>query len=296
MEPDHSTAPNFHSTPKARRRSLLGLGFWLSMVFGLVCIGLGVFIGLYGPQVFRQTGSSASPAAAETGAVQPSASGSVDLATAPDKEARVDVPKATVADAELFAINQRVGRLEADQHQQAAAAASALAASALQQAAQSSQPFDEDLKAVEPLLPANTDLRALRRLAQAGAPTRSALASSFPEVAAKAAVAARTPGKDSGPFAEALHVLASIVTIRRVDKVSGTGPDAVLARAERLLNDGELDATLKALDGLPKDAQDSMAQWRSGLERRAEIDRRVGALRASALKDLSHVAGREVGQ
>lgn len=296
MEPEHSMAPNFAPTPIARRRSLLGLGFWLSMVFGLVCIGLGVFIGLYGPQVFRQTGSSASPAATVTRAVQVPASGSTDPATLPADEAVIEAPKPTVPDAELFAINQRVGRLEADQHQQAAAAASALAASALQQAAQSSQPFDEDLKAVEPLLPANTDLRALRRLAQAGAPTRAALASSFPEVAARAAVAARTPGKDSGPFAEALHVLASIVTIRRVDKVTGTGPDAVLARAERLLNDGELEATLKALDGLPKDAQESMAQWRSGLERRAEMDRRVGALRASALKDLSRAAGREVGQ
>lgn len=291
MEPDHSTAPNFGTSPVARRRSLLGLGFWLSMVFGLVCIGLGVFIGLYGPQVFRQEGSSANVA----GAVSAPASGPSDSVRAPAEEVAVEAPRPAVADAELFAINQRVGRLEADQHDQAAAAASALAASALQQAAQSSQPFDEDLKAVEPLLPANTDLRALRRLAQVGAPTRSALASSFPEVAAKAAVAARTPGKDSGPFAEALHVVASIVTIRRVDKVTGKGPDAVLARAERLLNDGELDATLKALDDLPKDAQLSMTQWRSGLERRAEIDRQIGALRASALKALSQSAGRAVG-
>jgi hypothetical protein len=265
------------------------------MVFGLICIGLGIFIGVYGPQVFRQGGSSASPAASVIGAVLPPASGPSDSVRVPTQEVAVEAPRPAVADAELFAINQRVGRLEADQHDQAAAAASALAASALQQAAQSSQPFDEDLKAVEPLLPANTDLRSLRRLAQIGAPTRSALASSFPEVAARAAVAARTPGKDSGPFAEALHVVASIVTIRRVDKVTGKGPDAVLARAERLLNDGELDATLKALDDLPKDAQRSMTQWRSGLERRAEIDRQIGALRASALKALSQSVGRAVG-
>lgn len=295
MEPDLSTTPNLGSSPVTRRRSLLGLGFWVSMIFGLVCIALGVFIGVYGPQVFRQNNSSSSPAANVTGAAQLPASGPADSGAAPTDEVAPEAPKPTVPDAELFAINQRVGRLEADQHQQAAAAASALAASALQQAAQSSQPFDEDLKAVEPLLPANTDLRTLRRLAQTGAPTRSALASGFSEVAARAAVAARTPGKDSGPFAEALHVLASIVTIRRVDKVTGKGPDAVLARAERLLNDGELDATLKALDDLPKDAQQSMAQWRSGLERRAELERQIGALRASALKALSQSAGREVG-
>jgi len=295
MEPDYSTAPNFGSSPAKRRRSLLGLGFWASMVFGLVCIALGVFIGVYGPQVFRQNAASQSPATNVTREVQPSALGSANSATIPGYEVALAAPTPTVPDAELFAINQRVGRLEADQHEQASASAFALAASALQQAAQSSQPFDEDLKAVEPLLPATTDLRILRRLSQTGAPTRSALASSFPEFAAKAAVAARTPGKDAGPFAEALHVLASIVTIRRVDKVTGRGPDAVLARAERLLNDGELDAALKALDDLPKDAQLSMIQWRSGLERRAELDRQIGALRAAALKSLSRASGREVG-
>jgi hypothetical protein len=109
-------------------------------------------------------------------------------------------------------------------------------------------------------------------------------------------VAARTPLEDSGPFAEALHVLTSIVTIRRVDKVTGKGPDAVLARAERLLNDGELDDALKALDDLPKDAKLSMASWRTGLERRAEIDRQIAALRASALRDLSRSAGGRSGQ
>jgi len=295
MEPNHSMAPNLGSSPVTRRRPLLGLGFWVSIVFGLACIALGVFIGVYGPQVFRQGAASPSPAATMTRAVQPPAPRPAGSATALADEAALEAPKPTVSDAELFAINQRVGRLEADQHQQAAAAASALAASALQQAAQSSQPFDEDLKAVELLLPPATDLRSIRRLAQTGAPSRSTLASSFPEVAARAAVAARTPGKDSGPFAEALHVLASIVTIRRVDKVTGKGPDAVLARAERLLNDGELDAALKALDGLPKDAQMSMAQWRSGLERRAELERQMVALRASALKALSRSAGREVG-
>ena len=296
MEPDHSKAPTSASSSHGRHRPLLGLGFWLSTAFGMVCILLGVFIGLYGPQVFRPNSPVARSAvpASVTAPSSPSTGG--DEALVPADEATAAPVKPVLQDAELFAINQRVGRLEADQHQQAAAAASALAASALQQAAQTSQPFDEDLKAVEPLLPANVNLRTLRRLAQAGAPTRSALASSFPEVAARAMVAARTPLEDSGPFAEALHVLTSIVTIRRVDKVTGKGPDAVLARAERLLNDGELDDALKALDDLPKDAKLSMASWRTGLERRAEIDRQIAALRASALRDLSRSAGGRSGQ
>jgi hypothetical protein len=296
MEPDHSKAPSEASSRQGRHRPLLGLGFWLLMAFGVACVLFGIFIAHYGPQIFGPNHTAASSAAPASVSSVSAPSTQIDETLAPVAEASATPAKPVLPDAELFAINQRVGRLEAEQHQQASASASALAASALQQAAQTSQPFDEDLKAVEPLLPARADLRTLRRLAQAGAPTRSALASSFPEVAARAAVAARTPAKESGPFAEALHVLASIVTIRRVDRLTGKGPDAVLARAERLLNDGELDAALKTLDDLPKDAKLAMAQWRSGLERRAEIDRQIAGLRASALKDLSHSVEKGAGQ
>ena len=37
-------------------------------------------------------------------------------------------------------------------------------------------------------------------------------------------------------------------------------------------------------------AQEAMAPWRQGLERRAEIDRRISAIRALALHDLSRAA------
>lgn len=300
MEPDLNTIPfpeRRGDGAHDRRRSLLGLGFWSAMIFGLACVFAGVALDRYGPQLFRPAASPSSPAekAAPVPPVSPvgaAVSGAAPAAEAPP------LPDASdqAPDAAIFAINQRVGRLESDQHRQAAASAAVLAAAALQQASQTSRPFDDDLTAVEPLLPASTDMRALHRLAQTGAPTRSALASAFPAVAASAAVAARTPGKDAGPFAEALHALASIVTIRRVDDTAGKGPDAVLARVERLLDDGELDAASKALDDLPKTAQDSMVSWRSGLERRAEIDRRIGAVRASALRDLSRAAGREAAQ
>lgn len=87
-----------------------------------------------------------------------------------------------------------------------------------------------------------------------------------------------------------MHALSAIITVRRIDRTTGNGPDALLARAEAQLDDGDLAGAIKALDGLPPQARQAMADWRRGLERRVEIDRRIGAIRARALRDLSHAA------
>ena len=280
-----------------RRRSLLGPGFWLAMAFGVVCVIAGAAVTRYGPQLFKPVGPPPMIDAAPAYSLPaPSVGAGVPQTALQPAGPSVPPVQTSAPDAAVFALGQRVGTLEADVHRQSGAAAAALAAATLQQAAQTSRPFDGELSAVEPLLPDTTDLRALHRLAQTGAPTRAALAAGFSAVAARAAVAARTPGREAGLLAEALHALTSIVTIRRVDQTTGSGSDAVLARAERLIYDGELDAALKTLDALPKDAQDSMASWRVGLERRAEIDRRISGVRASALRELSLASSRGAAQ
>ena len=135
---------------------------------------------------------------------------------------------------------------------------------------------------------------ALARLAPAGAPSRTALAASFPEFAARAATAARAPwGKDAdkaGWGQRIVYELSRIVSVRRVGEQAGDGPDAILARAERQVDDGDLDKALRTLDRLPPPARDAMAPWRGRAERRAEIDRNASALRARALQTLASEA------
>jgi hypothetical protein len=63
-----------------------------------------------------------------------------------------------------------------------------------------------------------------------------------------------------------------------------------LARAERQVEDGDLDRALRTLDRLPPAARDAMAPWRNRAERRAEIDRSAQALRARALQTLASEA------
>ena len=71
----------------------------------------------------------------------------------------------------------------------------------------------------------------------------------------------------------------------------GDSVDALLARAERQVEDGDLDHALRTLDRLPAKARDAIGGGRSRAERRAEIDRSAAALRARALQALAAASG-----
>ncbi len=73
-------------------------------------------------------------------------------------------------------------------------------------------------------------------------------------------------------------------------RVPGDGPDAILARAERQIEDGDVVGALATLDTLPADAKDALGPWRDRAERRAKIDREIARIRAQALQDLSQLA------
>jgi hypothetical protein len=197
--------------------------------------------------------------------------------------------------ADYARLADRLALVEAAQSRTAAVAAAALAASALSDAAQGSQPFPQELAALAATTPASEDLAALRPLAESGAPSRTALAASFPDYAARAASASRAPGEGAGLFARLGYELGRIVTVRRIGDVPGSGADAVLARAERRVEDGDIAGALTALDALPASAREAVAPWRARAERRVEVDRRVGALRARALQDLARIARRTAG-
>ena len=70
----------------------------------------------------------------------------------------------------------------------------------------------------------------------------------------------------------------------------GGSPDAVLARAERQVDEGDIDGALTTLNALPPSSLRAMTAWRAAAERRAEIDRHVVAIRATALANLAQVS------
>ncbi|MDP3660670.1 COG4223 family protein [Phenylobacterium sp.] len=260
--------------------ALMGRSFWAMIAFSVLCVVAGAAIVAFLPGFLTQRSSDreTTPALVHT---PPAVSPPPVIVAAPAATS----PAAPSPD--LDRLDARIAALEAREAGVSSAAAGALAAAALVEASQGSRPFAGELAALEAVSPPSAELQSLRRLAEQGAPSRAALASGFPDYAARAAVAGRAPGDGAGLLDRALYALTRVVSVRRVGEVPGSGVDAVLARAERLVEDGEIDLALKTLDSLPPGAREAIAPWRLRAERRAEIDRRVASVRSRALQDLT---------
>jgi hypothetical protein len=264
-----------------RPRALLGVSFWAAIVFGLLCVLAGVALATFGPQLLARHAAPAVAAEPAAPAERPAAA----MAPAPAVAPAPSVAPAASADVER--LSARLTALETQEGRTSQAAAAALSAAAVVEASQGSGPFAQQLTGLTAASPPSPELAALARLAETGAPSRAALAASFPDYAARAASAARAPGEGAGLGDQITYAFSRIISLRRVGDVPGNGIDAVLARAERQVEDGDLDRALATLDRLPARPRAALADWRARAERRAEIDRNAAALRARALQALA---------
>lgn len=280
---DQLSAPR---DPGSYSRRRAGLGVGALILFGIACVAGGYSLARFGPTLPDIYPDK--PRAGATSEVAPWAAEPPPV-TAEEAPIAAPAPIALPAPAGDDATARRLDALEADRGKLASASASALAASALMQAAQGSRPFAPEVKALAELAP-SLDLRALQVDAERGAPSRAALAASFPDYAARAASAARAPGDGAGVLDRVGYALGRVVALRRVGEVPGDGPDAILARAERQIDDGDIVGALATLDALPAGAKDALGPWRDRAERRAKIDREIAAIRAQALQELSQLA------
>jgi len=279
-DPTEISPPDFPDVYARPRRKGLGGGWIVTLCLASVMAGAGVGAYIWSIRPFRHVTLTPAPTAQANHALTD---------TLPAISPDAAPPPATTA-SDVSSLESRVQALETSQNRTVDAAAAALAAALLAEAADTSRPFDRELAAMERVMPLSPDAMALRRLAQTGAPTRAALAAEFDDAAARASVAARDPGERAGFLDRLGFALANIVTIRRVGSLKGDAPDAVLARAERQVNNGDIDGALVTLNALPPGAAAAMADWRAGAERRSTIDQRVAAVRATALANLAAVS------
>lgn len=268
------------------RRRVMGPSVWVWLVLCVLCAGLGAGVARFGPAWFP----AKAPPPAEKISATPSPRSVAD---------RLDTGSAlpveggqaeTAPPAAVERLDGRVTALETSQRSVADAAAAALAVSTLAEAAASPRPFSEDLAGLRPLLPMSPDLRALEPLARLGAPTRAGLAAQFESLAGRAANASRDPGAEADVLSRIRYALSSIVSIRHVGSVEGSTPDAMLARAQALLNEGDVEGAVAALDPLNDRAREVLAPWFAAASRRIEIDRHVASIRADALAGLSRAS------
>ncbi len=267
------------------RRRVMGPSVWIWLVLCVLCAILGAGVARFGPTLFparSAPGEISAPPSARPVAERPPLGSALPVETG---ETALAAPVADVA-----RLDGRITALESSQRGVADAAAAALAASSLAEAAGTSRPFAPELAGLERVLPGSPNLRALEPLSRMGAPTRAGLAVQFSNLAGRAASASRDPGAEADLFARIRYALSSIVSIRHVGSTQGSTPDAMLARAQALLDEGDVEGAVAALDPLPDPAREVLGPWFAAASRRIEVDRQVAAVRTEALAGLARVA------
>lgn len=262
-----------------------GLGVVAIVALCLVC----VILGFAGAQIAGMFRDKAAPAASPAAVPSTVPEALIPAPYAPPLAGPVSAAPVTTSNVE--AIEARLAQVEIGQRRTLAAAGAALAASSLAEAAQTSQPFEAELAALERVLPLSADARALRPLAESGVPSRAALDAEFSDVAARASVEARAPGEGAGFLDRFLYSLSAVVTVRRVGSTVGDSPDAVLARAESQVAEGDIAGALTTLKALPAKSTRAVAPWRARALQRLALDRALSTIRAQALAELTVSGG-----
>ncbi len=184
-------------------------------------------------------------------------------------------PVAPVYSADAAAIAQlsaRLDRLETNQRALSRAATAAYAAAALEQKAHTSDPFLNELAAVEPAFDDASLTVPLRTVAEHGVESEAQLAVDFPQFAARANIAAKQDDGNDDLFNRARHAMGSFVSVRRTDKDACKATQGILQCAEADLNRGDLDGALAYLNTLSPSAQKAIAPWLSQARARARVD------------------------
>lgn len=163
--------------------------------------------------------------------------------------------------------------------------ARAIALSGLKTAIDRGGPFLSELDALKSVSPEDPAVEALTPLASNGVPSRSDLVRDFNQVADDILSAINKPEAGEGWTDRLLASARSLVKVRPVGNVEGETPEAIVARVENKLQNGDLKGAALEWETLPEAGKQASSDFATKLKNRIEAEERV----ASALSQT--VAG-----
>lgn len=187
---------------------------------------------------------------------------------------------AAEAKAQLAAAAQDAERLKAEAAAAVQTATTGAAMGRIRAALEAGGPYAgavADLTASGMVIPPD-----IAGLAETGVPTLTDLQRSFPAVARDALSAALRAQTPTGWGDRITAFLRTQTGARSLSPREGTDPDSVLSRAEALLADGDIAATLAELASLPDAAKAVLAPWVAEAESRQKAIAALAALSADA--------------
>ncbi|MGH6825488.1 COG4223 family protein [Methyloceanibacter sp.] len=203
---------------------------------------------------------------------------------------------------QLTTLDQRIAKLEAALPElstaidrsaaNARSGAAAIAFANLRNAVAAGRPYAAELAALKSLIPDPGDLGALPSHADTGIPTIAELTGNLTKVAEASAA---PPAAAQNSILDSMMASAkSAVSIRRIGaEMTGNEPEAVLARAEAALKQGDLAAATKEVESLPAPSRDAFAGWLDDARARASANDSLSKLEGTVLASLGGGAGPE---
>lgn len=183
-----------------------------------------------------------------------------------DAQQETVMSAAAQAEADLAAARGEAARLEQEAIAQVEAAAARAALNRVATAVETGAPFVDALADLDVSdLPA-----ALMDAAETGVATNAALTADFPDAARAALAKARSEGlsDDAGGLG---GFLRSQFDVRSTAPREGSGPDAILSRAEAAVKEGRTADALAELEALPDVAGAELTDWTARATQRAAV-------------------------
>jgi hypothetical protein len=161
--------------------------------------------------------------------------------------------------------------------------ARAVAASALKTAIDRGGPFLAELEAFASISPDDPSVAGLRERAAIGVPSRSDLVRDFQPTADAILDAVHQPDGDQGIFNRLMSSAASAIRVRPVGTVEGDSPEAVVARIETKLQNGDFKGAQIEWQTLPETGRTAAADYKRKLDERVSVEDLIGAVVSGAL-------------
>ncbi len=207
-------------------------------------------------------------------------------------EERVGPLESAVAEAasrsDIVDVEVRVAALEEAPVDARQAAALVVAVGRVSDAVRAGRAYEPELDGLQAITAAFDDTRlasaivALGERADTGVPTLGDLRIRFDAMATRL-VRVDDLAVDAGWVDKTLDRLSSVVSVRRIGDLEGTGTEARVARAEARLGQGDLDSAVKILADVTGAASLALEDWLGDARARLAADRAVAELNERAI-------------
>ncbi|TBZ18344.1 hypothetical protein E0H33_08385 [Rhizobium leguminosarum bv. viciae] len=163
------------------------------------------------------------------------------------------------------------------------AVARAIAAAALKAAIDRGGPFLAELDTFAGVAPDDPAVADLKAFAETGIPSRTELVGEVPDVATAIVEAVNQPDPNQSWSDRLMSSAKSLVTVRPVGNIEGESVEAIAARMEEKVKNGDLPGASAEWNSLPALGKQASAAFKQSLEARIRVEELVGGALSKAV-------------